>query len=544
MAEYIPLGVKIVHSNRILAVLRALFVPFLRRYQNNLQQENMRWILKQQRLEDEAKEDEGRPKSHKALASRWMSRRGCLDSILFPSALPAVLSQKPARADSDSSGPDTDGAASSGEKAGEGGARSPPRGGKKKHVCEVSGRPAKYRDPLTGSPYADAAAFKELRRRFGPSVSERDQENQQDRDSKGADGRSGGGSAGAGSDSGTVTVTGGGAASGAGGGATGSGSGSTGTGAGKGASGSGQQAGGPSTGNSKKHGASKDAEKKTKSVSSKGKGKASKKDPTKSSPMASKAEVPKAEVSVATDSVTTSGDLIANGVTSTDTVSSTPVRAKVENKGPPARADGKEQKSTKRARKQGSGTKGTKPAKRPFFAPAPAPASGAAVGSGTAAAAAAPVAGNAVELELVPLKAPAAAAYRDDGLSPRAQKLATPNAGVGVVGITSVDNVRAAQKMASAAAPLALGGLQRSTVAPRTAAVPIGRSDAAVMTAPTTPSMTAVAPMGLDVEGGAAEVAKKWEGAIASASAPVYLGWQQPGAGGASAAAPEQRTPR
>ena len=31
--------------------------------------------------------------------------------------------------------------------------------------CVITGKPAKYRDPLTGQPYANAAAFKELRRR-------------------------------------------------------------------------------------------------------------------------------------------------------------------------------------------------------------------------------------------------------------------------------------------------------------------------------------------------------------------------------------------
>ncbi|CAM9530187.1 unnamed protein product [Laminaria digitata] len=65
------------------------------------EQENMRWILKQQRLEDEAKEDEGRPKQHKALASRYHSRRGYVDTIFFPDAyyLPPVLCQLPFTAD-------------------------------------------------------------------------------------------------------------------------------------------------------------------------------------------------------------------------------------------------------------------------------------------------------------------------------------------------------------------------------------------------------------------------------------------------------------
>lgn len=46
----------------------------------------------------------------------------------------------------------------------------PPLGGKAPKMppaasCVITGKPAKYRDPLTGQPYVDAAAFKELRRR-------------------------------------------------------------------------------------------------------------------------------------------------------------------------------------------------------------------------------------------------------------------------------------------------------------------------------------------------------------------------------------------
>merc|ERR1719484_374039 len=31
-------------------------------------------------------------------------------------------------------------------------------------VCAITGKPAKYRDPISGLPYADLAAFKELRK--------------------------------------------------------------------------------------------------------------------------------------------------------------------------------------------------------------------------------------------------------------------------------------------------------------------------------------------------------------------------------------------
>ena len=34
------------------------------------------------------------------------------------------------------------------------------------HVCVITGQPAKYKDPLTGQPYATIEAFKEIRRRY------------------------------------------------------------------------------------------------------------------------------------------------------------------------------------------------------------------------------------------------------------------------------------------------------------------------------------------------------------------------------------------
>ncbi|CAB1110428.1 unnamed protein product [Ectocarpus sp. CCAP 1310/34] len=113
------------------------------------EQENMRWILKQRRLEDEAKEDEGRPKQHKILASRYASRRGCVDTIFFPDAyyLPPVLCQAPFSAGGG------DGAVQDkGRKTG----KSP-----SDRRCKITGAPAPYRDPLTGYYYANSAAFRE-----------------------------------------------------------------------------------------------------------------------------------------------------------------------------------------------------------------------------------------------------------------------------------------------------------------------------------------------------------------------------------------------
>ncbi|CAM9334426.1 unnamed protein product, partial [Hapterophycus canaliculatus] len=121
------------------------------------EQENMRWILKQQRLEDEAKEDEGRPKQHKILASRYVSRRGCVDTIFFPDVyyLPPVLRQAPFSAGADGVSP-------------VGVGKSP-----SERRCKITGAPAQYKDPLTGYPYANAAAFREVRKRYGASARRR-----------------------------------------------------------------------------------------------------------------------------------------------------------------------------------------------------------------------------------------------------------------------------------------------------------------------------------------------------------------------------------
>ncbi|CAM9144418.1 unnamed protein product, partial [Pylaiella littoralis] len=143
------------------------------------EQENMRWILKQRRLEDEAKEDEGRPKQHKILASRYVSRRGCVDTIFFPDAyyLPPVLCQ-PAAADSE----DAPAAAAAGA-AGDGGNGNNSGGGRRyDRRCKITGAPALYKDPLTGYSYANAAAFRQIRKRYGAAARRRLKDQRQDQE--------------------------------------------------------------------------------------------------------------------------------------------------------------------------------------------------------------------------------------------------------------------------------------------------------------------------------------------------------------------------
>jgi hypothetical protein len=78
---------------------------------------------------------------------RFLSRRGCADTLTFTEVdgVPACINSRAPVAGG----------------GGGGGAASAP--GEAAAVCAVTGRPARYRDPLSGLPYSDAASFKALR---------------------------------------------------------------------------------------------------------------------------------------------------------------------------------------------------------------------------------------------------------------------------------------------------------------------------------------------------------------------------------------------
>lgn len=215
----------------------------------------MRWILKQQRLEDEAKEDEARPKQNKSLASRYVSRRGQIDTIFFPDAahFPSVLCQ-PSAAERGGNAPDTT-VTRSGRFVG--------------RRCKITGAPARYKDPLTGYGYANSAAFKELRKRYGASARKRLGMLQQDQEVKEATGRGGVAVGSPGTSAGRLENGMVDAGSGMGG-AAGVSDAVEGNGPLKGVGA--HQVGGSNSG--KKQGGSKEMEKKGKSSSGKGKGKA------------------------------------------------------------------------------------------------------------------------------------------------------------------------------------------------------------------------------------------------------------------------------
>lgn len=333
----------------------------------------MRWILKQQRLEDEAKEDEGRPKQNKILASRFVSRRGCVDTIFFPDAyyLPAVLRQAPLSADADK-GKDGSGAAGGTSQS----------GSKYDRRCKITGAPAPYKDPLTGHYYANPAAFRQVRKRYGASARQRLKAQRQEREASEAAsggvaaGAGGGGALGSRADGDTAGNAGSVAAGAVAAGAVGNGS-LRGSGVGAAAGGGGQSAGG--TG--KKHGSSssKEGEKKSKASASKGKGKA-------------KGSGGAAAAAAAGKGGVGGGGAVARVVEGGTTAAATT----------PTSAAGPEKNKTGAKRKQvagGKGAKPAKPAKRPFFAPSPG-------GGGSASSVLAPPVadGGHGQPQLVPLK--------------------------------------------------------------------------------------------------------------------------------------------
>lgn len=108
---------------------------------NVTEAENERWLLARKRLQAESEKDKESANRdvRGKLIEKFVSRRGCLNTINFPDMdyIPPILSrmrEKPI-------------------------ARDP-------ILCAITGKPAKYRDPKTGMGYYDVAAFKELRRRY------------------------------------------------------------------------------------------------------------------------------------------------------------------------------------------------------------------------------------------------------------------------------------------------------------------------------------------------------------------------------------------
>jgi vacuolar protein sorting-associated protein 72 len=131
------------------------------------EQENAKWLLGRKRMQDETDDAAHAPKRQGKLAARFISRRGCPNVVNFPQVegMPLVLRDSAEQEET--------------LERRRARAAEQPKGRTK---CVVTGLPAKYRDPRTGLPYANADAFKALRvdpRRFAALYKKQRRQQQQ-----------------------------------------------------------------------------------------------------------------------------------------------------------------------------------------------------------------------------------------------------------------------------------------------------------------------------------------------------------------------------
>jgi vacuolar protein sorting-associated protein 72 len=121
--------------------------------------ENQRWLFGRKRVQDQSEKDANanaiRDKQRGKVVQKFHSRRGCLITLTFPEmdAVPEILTRRPQQKDPLlQTAPDTS-------------LSSTHQQNHQPVLCVITGKKAKYRDPVTNLPYHDLAAFKELRRR-------------------------------------------------------------------------------------------------------------------------------------------------------------------------------------------------------------------------------------------------------------------------------------------------------------------------------------------------------------------------------------------
>jgi len=138
--------------------------------------ENQRWLFGRKRVQDQHDKDKDlnsglRDKYRgKKIIQKFHSRRGCLNTLTFPEmdSVPEILTRRQlAQTQTQSHQPQQHSqginhesrtvtiSSSSSELA--------PK--QRSSICVITGKPSKYKDPLTNMPYHDLAAFKELRKR-------------------------------------------------------------------------------------------------------------------------------------------------------------------------------------------------------------------------------------------------------------------------------------------------------------------------------------------------------------------------------------------
>lgn len=132
--------------------------------------ENLRWLLARKRTQDQHDKDHKDATAHlrdrhrgSRVIERFHSRRGCLITLTFPEmdAVPEILTRRR----QPQSHQDQPQQCQSPQSLDEQPSSSSCNARKQQFVCVITGKPARYRDPLTNHPYYDLNAFRELRRR-------------------------------------------------------------------------------------------------------------------------------------------------------------------------------------------------------------------------------------------------------------------------------------------------------------------------------------------------------------------------------------------
>ncbi|KAG7365078.1 YL1 family nuclear protein [Nitzschia inconspicua] len=143
--------------------------------------ENKRWLYARKRIRDQTEVDSNaialRDRQRGKVVQRFHSRRGCLTTLTFPEMdfVPEILTRHPKQYQEQHLYKELNSSsdAQMEDKVAEGLLQnqrsSTPLS--RPVICVVTGKPAKYRDPLTKQPYFDMLAFKELRRRHEAGIS-------------------------------------------------------------------------------------------------------------------------------------------------------------------------------------------------------------------------------------------------------------------------------------------------------------------------------------------------------------------------------------
>ena len=138
--------------------------------------ENQRWLFGRKRTQDQHDKDKDlnsgfRDKYRgRKVIQKFHSRRGCLNTLTFPEmdAVPEILTRRQPQQQQQQvqeknleSRPSNVASSSSAE---------PSQQQVSSNICVITGRPGRYKDPITNLPYHNLAAFKELRRRHDNGI--------------------------------------------------------------------------------------------------------------------------------------------------------------------------------------------------------------------------------------------------------------------------------------------------------------------------------------------------------------------------------------